>query len=357
MQDSTTTTQAPVTQQNSIPSSAPVPSVAYQQAPAQNAQASYQTASAPQVAPQVTQEAPQTQQVANPWESAFNALTESLSATQNSQPQAAYSTPTPQAQAPQASYPSQVAPTYQAAPSTSGMQTYVPQATQAYSTPQTQTQPSTSAASQTSSDEYLANVSGESLEVLQHFGAEAPALLNRYACVVEDALLTQTQAASNLSERVQKLTGNLEGAKKVVDAAAADNAAYHTMLTNPDMLSSYVNEFFGPNGPHPVEIAQDRLAAEVAANEARSMQARADAPVPNQVVAQPQSQAPAQTPTQQFQRPQIDMPAPGVQNASGGDDFWNTFSAISDKNPQAAWQLLSQATPDALRSKVLVSEA
>ena len=208
------------------------------------------------------------------------------------------------------------------------MQTYVPQATQAYSTPQTQTQPSTSAASQTSSDEYLANVSGESLEVLQHFGAEAPALLNRYACVVEDALLTQTQAASNLSERVQKLTGNLEGAKKVVDAAASDNAAYHTMLTNPDMLSSYVNEFFGPNGPHPVEIAQDRLAAEVAANEARSMQARADAPVPNQVVAQPQSQAPAQTPTQQFQRPQIDMPAPGVQNASGGDDFWNTFLSL-----------------------------
>ncbi len=51
------------------------------------------------------------------------------------------------------------------------------------------------------------------------------------------------------------------------------------------------------------------------------------------------------------------MPAPGVQKAATGDDFWNTFSAISDKNPQQAWQLLSQATPDALRSKVLVSEA
>jgi hypothetical protein len=124
------------------------------------------------------------------------------------------------------------------------------------------------------------------------------------------------------------------------------------MLTNPDMLSSYVNEFFGPNGPHPVEIAQDRLAAEVAANEARSAQAQAQAPVPNQVTA-PEGQ----TPTQQFQRPQIDMPAPGVQKSAGGDDFWNTFSALSDKNPQQAWQMLSQATPDALRSKVLVSEA
>jgi hypothetical protein len=51
------------------------------------------------------------------------------------------------------------------------------------------------------------------------------------------------------------------------------------------------------------------------------------------------------------------MPAPGVQKSAGGDDFWNTFSALSDKNPQQAWQMLSQATPDALRSKVLVSEA
>ena len=356
MQDNTTTTQAPVTQQSSIPSSAPVPNVAYQQAPAQTAQASYQTPSDPsiqQTAPQAPQAAPQ---VANPWESAFNALTESLSATQSSQPQAAYSTPTQQAPVPQASYPSQVAPTYQAAPSVSGTQTYLPQATQAYSqTPQVQAQTSTQQESAQSPDGYLGSVSGESLEVLNHFGAEAPALLNKYACVVEDALLAQTQTASDLAGRVQNLTNNLEGAKKVVDAAASDNAAYHTMLTNPDMLSSYVNEFFGPNGPHPVEIAQDRLAAEVAANEARSAQARADAPVPNQVA--PQAPAQGQTPTQQFQRPQIDMPAPGVQKAATGDDFWNTFSAISDKNPQQAWQLLSQATPDALRSKVLVSEA
>ncbi len=58
-----------------------------------------------------------------------------------------------------------------------------------------------------------------------------------------------------------------------------------------------------------------------------------------------------------YQRPQMEMPAPGVQAASGGDDFWSTFSAMSDRNPAAAWQLLSQATPEALRSKVLVSEA
>jgi hypothetical protein len=53
----------------------------------------------------------------------------------------------------------------------------------------------------------------------------------------------------------------------------------------------------------------------------------------------------------------MDIPAPGVQAASGGEDFWSTFSQMSDRNPALAWQMLSQATPDALRSKVLVSEA
>jgi hypothetical protein len=56
-----------------------------------------------------------------------------------------------------------------------------------------------------------------------------------------------------------------------------------------------------------------------------------------------------------YQRPQLDMPAPDVQ-AGGGDDFWAAFSQLSERNPAAAWQMLSQASPEALRSKVLVSE-
>jgi len=127
------------------------------------------------------------------------------------------------------------------------------------------------------------------------------------------------------------------------------------MLTNPDMLSEYVNEFFGPNGPHPVELPQDRLAAEVAANEARS---QPFVPPSAQVAPQAATKAELQTEAskqQSFQRPQMDMPAPGAQTARQGD-FWAAFSNLSDKNPAAAWQALSQATPDQLRSKVLVSE-
>ena len=182
-------------------------------------------------------------------------------------------------------------------------------------------------------------------------------MLNRYACVVEDALINQAQETAKSLQQVEKLTQSIEGAKKVVKAAAEDNAAYHVMLTNPDMLSEYVNEFFGPNGPHPVELPQDRLAAEVAANEARTQQAQFT-PAP-QAAPQASTEAPKQAaPTKQpaFQRPQMDMPAPGTQAAKQGD-FWAAFSNLSDKNPAAAWQALSQATPDQLRSKVLVSEA
>jgi type II secretory pathway pseudopilin PulG len=183
-------------------------------------------------------------------------------------------------------------------------------------------------------DGYLESVSNESLEVLQHFGAETPALLNRYACVVEDALLTQAQQTAQALQQLQVTQNQLTNAHTVIEAAAEDNAAYHTLLTNPDLLSNYVKEFFGPNGPYPVETAQDRLAAEVAAGEA---QFAPQAPV--------------------YQRPQLDMPAPDVQAGSPDSEFWNVFSQISDRRPEMAWQVLSQATPEALRSKILVSEA
>ena len=323
--------QAAAIPQASIPSSAPAPTQAYQSAPAQSAPASYQTASVPQqVDPTPYQQAPAAPQ-ANPWQQAFERLSDSLSATRNSQPQAAYSTPTPQAAPPQAwqgSAPAQ----YQAAPSTSGLQTSIPQATQAFS-PQTQAPSYSNEQIAPASDEYLASVSNESLEVLEHFGAEAPALLNRYSCVVEDALLAQAQQTAETMQKLEELGVSLDSAKAVIEAAAEDNAAYHVMLTNPDMLAAYVNDFFGPEGPYPQETPEDRLAAEVAASTQRF-----------------QAPAPA------YQRPEIDMPQPGVQAPQGGDDFWSTFSAMSDRNPSAAWQMLAQAGPDALRSKILVSE-
>ena len=344
MQDSIQTQQAPATPQPSIPSSAPAPTAVYQQAPVQTAQPSSPTPSVQQPVDQVPQAyQPQAEPQANPWQEAFNRLSASLSSQQSSQVQApSYATTQ---QAPTAAYQQAPSPqssvSYQSAPSTSGMQTYLPQQTQAYSQGiQAPVQSSSNVAAQQSnlaSDEYLANVSAESLEVLNHFGAEAPALLNRYACTVEDALIQQAEQTAEQISKVEELVTNMEAAKGVISAAAEDNAAYHTMMTNPDLLSEYVNDFFGPEGPYPVETPEDRLAAEVAASDTRF---------------QPQQQ---QAVTQ-FERPQMDIPTPGTQSAAGADDFWANFAAISERNPSAAWQILSQAGPDALRSKVLVSE-
>lgn len=325
-------TQAPATPQPSIPSSAVASPGAYPQAPSPTAQASYPMATAAAApSPAYQQAAPQV----NPWQEAFNRLSESLSATPNYQPQVPSWQATPQAAPYPAAYPSAPV-SYQAAPSTSGLLTSPYQQTQAYS-PATlpQAVPSSGAQSAPSSDEYLQNVSSESLEVLQHFGAEAPALLNRYACVVEDALINQAQQTAQAFEHLQQLEQKLQGSHAVITAAAEDNAAYHTLLTDPDLLADYVNEFYGPNGPYPTETSRDRLEAEIASSD-------------------PYFQAERQAP--QYQRPQMEMPSPNVQASSGGDDFWAAFSSISDRNPAAAWQLLSQATPDALRSKVLVSE-
>ena len=56
-------------------------------------------------------------------------------------------------------------------------------------------------------DKYLSGISDDSLEVLKHFGGEAPDLLNRYSCAVEDALIEQVKKVTQLAEIIEKLTG------------------------------------------------------------------------------------------------------------------------------------------------------
>lgn len=313
---------APTIPSSSVPSSVAAPIAASPSSP--QAPPSYPTPQAPAYSPEAPVSVPQ----GNPWQAAYQGLLASLSATQPSQPQA-YSSPTiPQAAPMPAAYSQQVA-AYQAAPSVSAPLISAYPQTQAYSQPIQAPSHQSAPAAQ---DGYLESVSNESLEVLQHFGAEAPALLNRYACVVEDALLAQARQTAETLQQLQTVGEQLQNSHTVIRAAAEDNAAYHLLLTDPDLLANYVGEFFGPNGPYPTQTAQDRLAAEVAASE------QFFSPQPS------------------YQRPALDMPAPGVQAGSGDDEFWSVFSQISDKRPDMAWQVLSQATPEALRSKLLVSE-
>ena len=292
-------------------------------------QASPTTASVGQPAPIQTSQTPQVSAApqANPWQQAFQALSASLNTSSPSQAQApsyqSQAAPAPQAQVsdPWASQAPQAQAQYSAAP------TYSPQATtRTFSEPEVRQIVSNVQAQ--ASDAYLSQVSNESLEVLQHFGAEAPALLNNYACAVEDALIEQVQ--------------NFQKQSEVLGGMGQHNQAMNVMLTDPDVLADYVNEFFGPEGPYPTETPQE---------EAARMQQESRAQFESEIQAQERStQVPAA-----FQRPQMDMPTPGRQENVAGD-FWGSFSQLMDNNPEQAWQYLSQAPQGALQTKMLVQD-
>ena len=59
-------------------------------------------------------------------------------------------------------------------------------------------------------DKFLKELSEESIEVIEHFGSEAPALLNKYSCAVEDALIEQVNRANDLSKKVAELEERLK---------------------------------------------------------------------------------------------------------------------------------------------------
>ena len=177
------------------------------------------------------------------------------------------------------------------------------------------------------SDSYLSQISDESLEVLEHFGAEAPNLLNTYACAVEDALIEQVQRGQH-----QAL---------MLEAAGEERAAMNLMLTDPDVLADYVNDFYGPEGPYPTPTESEL---------AEMQEAAAREQFEQEILAQEQRNVPAN-----FARPEMDMPTPGRQ-VNAANDFWGSFGEMMDSNPENAWQFLSQAPGAAFQSKMLVQD-
>jgi len=170
-------------------------------------------------------------------------------------------------------------------------------------------------------------VSEASLEVINHFGADAPAVLNNYACQIEDSLITTNQ---QLSEAVSLLK-----------EMSQEHKAYEQILTDPDVLADYTCEFFGPNGPYPVE--EDKAAPQQAPSFA------------GQQFQNPQTQAQAQT--QAPVRPDMPVP-PAPQAPADAGDFWKDFGGAADRDPQNAWRYLNaaQQNPEVFRQKLLVME-
>jgi hypothetical protein len=164
-----------------------------------------------------------------------------------------------------------------------------------------------------------AGVSAESVEVLNHFGADAPQVLNNYACQIEDALITTNQQLNEAVNLLQDLSN--------------EHKAYEAILTDPDILADYTCEFFGENGPHPVE--DDEPAYPQGIQVGQQLQQQAVAP----------------------ERPSMPIPPQPQQPANAGD-FWNNFGNVADRDPQNAWRYLNSAqqNPQIFRDKLLVME-
>ena len=261
--------------------------------------------------PQPQQAAPQAE---NPYKDAFNRVVGLLSSPVQFPFQGQQSTANPTAD--QANYGYQQTTPY----SNGGQQTYTPSNnnSQAYSNNSSQTSPALT------EEALLANgVSPASIEVIQHFGADAPAVLNNYACQIEDSLITTNQ--------------QLQEAVSLLQEMSNEHKAYEQILTDPDVLADYTCEFFGPEGPYPVEDEAPAYpqAPTFAGQQIQNPQIQAQAPVRPEMPVPPQPQTPAD---------------PG--------DFWKDFGGAADRDPQNAWRYLNaaQQNPEVFRQKLLVME-
>ena len=332
MQDATAaqTQSAPQTSQTQVTSyvapqtAAQAPSVAT--SPQWVAPTTQQVAPAPQVQAQMgvqgyqsapTAYSPQTPQATpqaeNPYKDAFNRVVGLLSSPVQFPFQGQQSQATPAVDQGNYGYPQ----TTQF--SNPAQQTYTPSNSnnQAYSNSYSQTSP------EITDQQLLQNgVSEASLEVINHFGADAPAVLNNYACQIEDSLITTNQ-------QLQEAVGLLQ-------EMSQEHKAYEQILTDPDLLADYTCEFFGPEGPYPVEEENAAPAAPTfAGQQIQNPQIQAQAPVRPEMPVPPQPQTPAD---------------PG--------DFWKDFGGAADRDPQNAWryQNAAQQNPEVFRQKLLVME-
>ena len=127
----------------------------------------------------------------------------------------------------------------------------------------------------------------------------------------------------------------------LLEAAGEERAAMNLMLTDPDILADYVNDFYGPNGPYPTPTESELAAMQ----QQQAREQFADEIYQQEVNTVPQS----------FQRPSQDMPQRNIQSR-GAQNFWAGFGELMDNRPEDAWKVLSQADPRAFQQKLLVQD-
>ena len=144
-----------------------------------------------------------------------------------------------------------------------------------------------------------AQLSEETAAVVNHFGIEAPAILNQYSVTLEDALIQQNETLEALGLRA---------------------GAMEHILTDPDQLADYTNRFF--TEVYPVDD-------------------------------EPEYGYSAQYEPQYDQMPAVPASATGGARSVDPESQWQGFSNTMEQSPEQAWRYLAQMSPDALRSKLL----
>ena len=292
------TTQVGTYYPQAVPQAGSVPSTSYQSNPSQYA--------------------PQSQESqGNPWESAFNKVVNLLgspvqSPFQGQPSQAPVPTANPYTQA---NWGTQVNP--------SQAQTWASQqsAQPTYTTSPTSSNNSSPTYSVSSLADVadLVNWSPESRMVVANYGTEAPAILNQYALNLEGMLDSAVDWGRTAGREMYRAANFMVNEHR-------ENLAYNEILTNPDVLSDYTLNFFGPQGPYPVYESERDL----------ETPGYPTGPAVNQGVG---------------------MPAPPqAAAAQAPQDFWGNFKQQMEVDPSQAWRLINQASPQSMSQKLFVME-
>jgi hypothetical protein len=242
-------------------------------------------------------------------------------------------------------------PTWQPSPTPAYYPTLAPQAAPPQAAPQYVEQP----APVEVVDGYLSAISGESLEILNHFGPEAPYKLNTYSTQVEDALLESLDHQVRQAQAIQAYEQQAQQMLALIEVAHAERQALTTILTDPEELSNYTRGFFSEGGPYPVQTPGEEARARLA--EGMVQPTGPLMPQQDARAYEYEMLARGMDPRQMQQAPQgwNAMPAPNVNQASAAD-VWGAFSQAMDNRPEDAWRVLAAATPDQIRAKIMFME-
>ena len=129
----------------------------------------------------------------------------------------------------------------------------------------------------------------------------------------------------------------LTEAVQLLEELSQEHQAYERILTDPDVLADYTCEFFGENGPYPVQ--DEQLAYDYGYQDQQEAYPQEDYYTPN------------------LERANMPVP-PSPQLDMDSQNFWDNFGSVAERDPANAWRYLSQAqrNPGVFRQKLLVME-